>query len=304
MTEEKNRILGGTLYLVATPIGNMADISQRAIKTLTEVDFVAAEDTRNTARLFACLGIHQKLISYHEHNRHVRGNEIIARLLAGDSCALVTDAGMPAISDPGEDLVRQCAVCGIPVTVVPGCCAVVTALALSGLATTRFAFEGFLPVESGERKKRLDALRYERRTMVFYEAPHKLVRTLEDLYVTFGNRSIAICRELTKINEEIQRLTLDAALQIYREKQPRGEYVLVLTGGEEAGEAECAAPPSPTQQMTPQEKVDYYMQTQGLPRMAAIKAAAKEMGLAKSELYRMLLTEDCEKDSTNLRDVH
>lgn len=293
MTEEKNRILGGTLYLVATPIGNMADISQRAIKTLTEVDFVAAEDTRNTARLLACLGIHQKLISYHKHNRHVRGNEIVARLLAGDSCALVTDAGMPAISDPGEDLVRQCAACGIPVTVVPGCCAVVTALALSGLATTRFAFEGFLPVENGERKKRLEALRYERRTMIFYEAPHKLLRTLEDLHATFGERQIALCRELTKINEEIQRMPLGEALQLYREKQPRGEYVLVLAGGEEAGET-CAASPSPTEQMTPQEKVDYYMQTQGLSRMAAIKAAAKEMGLPKSELYRMLLPEDDE----------
>ena len=292
MNEEKNRIVGGMLYLVATPIGNMADISARAVKVLSEVDFVAAEDTRNTMRLLGCLEIKQKLVSYHEHNRHERGMEIINRLLLGESCALVTDAGMPAISDPGADLVKLCAEKGVPVTVIPGCCAAVTALALSALSTTRFCFEGFLPVDGGSRKKRLTEIADERRTMIFYEAPHKLVRTLSDLRTAFGNRKITICRELTKINEEILRTTLDDAIALFNEKNPRGEYVLIVEGGEEAGAPIRAAQPSPTADMTPKERVDYYCSTQGLPRMAAIKQAAKEMGISKSELYRLLLSEE------------
>lgn len=296
MAEEKNRVVGGMLYLVATPIGNLADISERAKKVLAEVDFVAAEDTRNTLRLLSCLSIKQRLVSYHEHNRRERGEEIIARLIAGESCALVTDAGMPAISDPGADLVKLCAERDVPVTVIPGSCAAVTALALSALATTRFAFEGFLPVEAKERKKRLGEIAGERRTLIFYEAPHKLARTLQDLHETFGDRKIALCRELTKINEEILRTTLGRAVALYREKEPRGEYVLILEGGEEAGAPALSSAPSPTETMTPEERVAYYSRTQNLPRMAAIKLAAKEMGISKSELYRMLLPENQESD--------
>jgi 16S rRNA (cytidine1402-2'-O)-methyltransferase len=292
MSEEKNRIIGGMLYLVATPIGNMADISARAIKALSEVDFVAAEDTRNTARLLGCLSIKQHLVSYHEHNKYERGAEIVNRLVLGESCALVTDAGMPAISDPGADLVRLCAEKGVPVTVIPGCCAAVTALALSGLSTTRFSFEGFLPVDSGDRKRRLSEIAGERRTMIFYEAPHKLVRTLCDLLATFGDRKIALCRELTKMNEEIVRTTLEGAVALYSDKNPRGEYVLIVEGGEEAGAAVLAAEPSTTADMTPMERVDYYCQTQGLSRKDAMKVAAKEMGISKSELYKMLLPQE------------
>ena len=289
MADEKNRVVGGMLYLVATPIGNMSDISARAMKVLSEVDFVAAEDTRNTMRLLSCLEIKQRLVSYHEHNRRERGEEIVNRLSLGESCAVVTDAGMPAISDPGADLVKLCAERGIPVTVIPGCCAAVTALALSGLSTTRFSFEGFLPVESSDRKKRLAEIVHERRTMIFYEAPHKLLRTLGDLLATFGNRKIAICRELTKLNEEIVRVTLEGAIALYNEKNPRGEYVLILEGGEEAGAVVPAEEGAADVDMTPEERVDYYCRTQNLPRMAAMKLAAKDMGISKSELYRMLL---------------
>ncbi len=293
-SKEKNRVLGGMLYLVATPIGNLADISERAIKVLREVDFVAAEDTRNTMRLLSCLSIKQKLISYHQHNRRERGEEILARLMQGESCALVTDAGMPAISDPGADLVQLCAEKDVPLTVIPGCCAAITALAMSGLSTARFAFEGFLPVERSERKRRLEEIRAERRTMIFYEAPHKLLRTLEDLHAAFGDRKIALCRELTKINEEILRTTLRGALELYREKNPRGEYVLILAGAEEAGVVTTTFVDPVTAAMTPEEKVDYYCKTQEISRMAAVKRVAKEMGIAKNELYRLLLTENKE----------
>ena len=280
--------------MVATPIGNMADLSERAIKVLREVDFVAAEDTRNSMRLLSCLGIKQHLVSYHEHNRKERGEEILARLASGQSCALVTDAGMPAISDPGEDLVRLCAMHDIPVTVIPGCCAAVTALALSGLSTARFTFEGFLPVESGERKKRLAELATERKTMILYEAPHKLLRSLQDLHSTLGDRKIALCRELTKINEEIVRTTLAGALALYAEKNPRGEYVLIVEGGDEAGICITETQQSATANMSPEERVAYYCEAQQLSRMAALKLVAKEMGISKSELYRMLLPENPE----------
>ena len=285
--EEKNKILRGMLYLVATPIGNLSDLSERAKKVLAGVDFIAAEDTRNSGKLLSCLGIKQEYISYHEHNRQQRGPEILARLQAGESCALVTDAGMPAISDPGEDLVRLCADAGLPVTVIPGACAAVSALALSALGTRRFAFEGFLPVPKGERKKRLAEIAHERRTMIFYEAPHKLITTLSDLYECFGDRKISLCRELTKINEEILRTTLKGAIDIYKERAPRGEYVLILEGEEEMGLSPISASPSPTENLSPREKVAYY-EAEGLSRMDAIKRAAKEMGIPKSELYSML----------------
>ena len=230
MTEEKNAIQGGTLYLVATPIGNLADLSSRAIKVLSEVNFVAAEDTRNSGLLLSRLGISQPMVSYYEHNKREKGKQIVARLLDGESCALVTDAGMPAISDPGEDLVRLCAENGIPVTAVPGCCAAVTALTLSGLPTSRFVFEGFLPTEKKERTARLDALVNELRTIILYEAPHRLRATLDDLAAAIGDRQIAICRELTKLNEEITRTTVKKAVELYAEREPRGEYVLILGG--------------------------------------------------------------------------
>ena len=279
--EEKNKVVGGTLYLVATPIGNLADISERALKVLSEVDFVAAEDTRNTGLLLSRFGISKPLVSYFEHNKRERGEVIAARLLAGESCALVTDAGMPAISDPGEDLVRLCAERNIPVTVIPGCCAVVSALVLSALPTGRFTFEGFLTTSRSDRKAHLDSLRGETRTMIFYEAPHKLRRTLADMTAAFGeDRQITLCRELTKINEEIIRTTLGAACALYEEKEPRGEYVLVLAGAQAS--AEQAYPEDPAAH------VQMYLDA-GMRNMDAIKAAAKDRGMAKAELYKILL---------------
>lgn len=275
------------LYLVATPIGNLADLTDRAKKVLREVDFVAAEDTRNSGKLLACLEIKQEIISYFEHNKRERGELILQRLQAGESCALITDAGMPAISDPGEDLVALCAEHGVPVTVIPGCCAAVTALALSALSTARFTFEGFLPTDNRARRERLEELKFEQRTMILYEAPHRLTDTLQDLEETVGNRKISICRELTKINEEIFRTDLENAISFYKENKPRGEYVLILEGGEALGIAPQKKTPSPTDGMTGEEMVAYFTKA-GMERMDAIKAAAKELGISKSELYRQL----------------
>ena len=213
---EKNKVEKSTLYLVGTPIGNLADISERAIKVLSEVDFIAAEDTRNSVRLLSALGIKKELVSYHEHNKKASGERLVARLLSGESCALITDAGMPAISDPGEDIVKLCADAGIVVSVIPGACAAVSALSVSGLGTRRFAFEGFLSANKGERKKQLDKVKYDDRTLIFYEAPHKLKSTLFDMREAFGGeRKISLCRELTKLNEEIIRLSLDEATALY-----------------------------------------------------------------------------------------
>jgi len=286
MTEEKNKIVGGTLYLVSTPIGNLADLSERAIKVLREVDLIAAEDTRNTMKLLAFLGLSRPLVSYHEHNKRERGPELLARLQAGESCALVTDAGTPAISDPGEDLVALCASAGVPVTSVPGCCAAITALTLSGLATARFCFEGFLPMDKAARRARLEELANERRTFILHEAPHKLRATLADLLATLGSdRAIALCRELTKRNEDIMRTTLGGAVAYYEENEPRGEYVLVIAGG-----TAIAAEPPFWQGLSPADHVAHYMDT-GLKKMDAIKAAAKDRGMPKNELYRILLPE-------------
>ena len=283
-TEEKNRIEGGTLYLVSTPIGNLADLSPRAAKVLGEVDFIAAEDTRNTARLLSYLGISRPMVSYHEHNKRERGEQIADRLLAGESCALVSDAGTPAISDPGEDMVALCAERGIPVTAVPGCCAGITALTLSGLPTGRFVFEGFLPMEKGARRARLQALARETRTAILHEAPHKLRATLQDLQTALdGSRRIALCRELTKRNEEILRTTVDGACTHYAEYEPRGEYVLVLEGGEDATPKQQ----NPLCALTPEAHVVHYEES-GLTRMEAIKAAARDRGLAKNAFYRAL----------------
>ncbi|MBQ9778449.1 MAG: 16S rRNA (cytidine(1402)-2'-O)-methyltransferase [Clostridia bacterium] len=285
--EEKNRVLGGMLYLVSTPIGNLADLSERALKVLSEVDFIAAEDTRNSLRLLTHLGNSRPLISYHEHNKRERGEDIVIRLQAGESCALISDAGTPAISDPGEDLVALCAERGVPVSAIPGCCAGITALTLSGLSTRRFCFEGFLPLEKKERRERLAALAAETRTTLLHEAPHKLRATLEDLARELGDtRRIALCRELTKRNEEILRMTLGEAVAYYTENEPRGEYVLVLEGGD--GEAAKAASPAAALcLLSPEEHVAYYEKA-GQKRMDAIKAAAKDRGMQKNELYRLV----------------
>ncbi len=282
-SEEKNKVEKGTLYLVATPIGNLADLSERAIKVLTEVDFVAAEDTRNSMKLLSYLGVSKPMVSYFEHNKRERGEEIAARLQAGESCALVTDAGTPAISDPGEDMVALCAERGIPVCSVPGPCAAIVALTLSGLPTGRFTFEGFLSANKSERKKQLAALDGERRTMVFHEAPHKLKATLADLLKVFGGeRRISLCREMTKKNEETLRLTLASAVAYYEQNDPRGEYVLVVEGAAETDAVEDWS------SIGVQEHVAQYIAS-GMSKMDAIKAVAKERGVPKNEIYKQVL---------------
>ena len=282
---EKNKVSGSVLYIVATPIGNLSDISERAIKVLSEVDFVAAEDTRNSLRLLTHFGISKPMVSYHEHNKREKGEEIANRLLSGESCALVTDAGTPAISDPGEDLVRLCAERGITVTSIPGACAMITALTLSALSTSRFVFEGFLPVQKKERRERLEALAHEERTFILHEAPHKLRTTLDDLSKTLGgDRRIALCRELTKLNEEICRTTLGGACEMYREKEPRGEYVLVIEGGTDISHKKEAI-----LNMTPEEAVANFCE-QGMSKNDAIKAAAKALGLSRNQLYEALIS--------------
>lgn len=282
---EKNKIKEGVLYLVGTPIGNLADITERAKKTLEDVDFIAAEDTRNSAKLLSLYGIKKELVSYYEHNKRASGEKIIERLLSGESCALITDAGMPAISDPGEDIVRLCADSGVTVSVVPGACAAVSALALSALSTARFTFEGFLPAQKGDRRKRLDALVNEERTMIFYEAPHKLCATLEAMRETFGGeRKISLCREITKINEETVRTTLSGAVELYQRTEPRGEFVLVVEG-RDPKEIKME---NPLLSLTEKEHVEHYV-NEGMSKMDAIKAAAKDRGISKSEMYNKIL---------------
>ncbi len=279
--EDKNAIVGGTLYLVATPIGNLSDITERALKVMEEVDFIAAEDTRNTGKLLAYYGIQKSMVSYFEHNKRERGEIILSRLKNGESCALLTDAGTPAISDPGEDLVRLCAENNVPVTSIPGCSAVVNALALSALPTGRFCFEGFLSTNKNERNARLEEIKNDRRTTVFYEAPHKLKKTLDDIMSVFGDRRIALCRELTKLNEEIIRTTLSAAISYYEENEPRGEYVLVIEGASDEKLKEEAFFAG----MSIEEHLDYYIAS-GMSKMDATKAVAKDRGVAKSVIYK------------------
>ncbi len=282
-SDEKNKVEGGTLYLVATPVGNLADLSPRAVKVLTEVDFVAAEDTRNTGLLLSRLGLQKELISYFEHNKRERGVRIAERLEHGESCALVTDAGTPAVSDPGEDMVRLCAERGIPVTSVPGACAAILALTLSALSTTRFVFEGFLPTAKAPRRERLEVLKHENRTAILYEAPHRLRTTLDELALQLGEeRRITLCRELTKLNEEVMRTTLGGAVLAYSGREPRGEYVLVLEGAPE----DCGSsyPESVV------EHVDMLI-SGGLDKKSAMKTAARERGVSKSEIYKKYLDE-------------
>ena len=280
---EKNKTLPGTLYLVATPIGNLSDITYRALKVLSEVDRIAAEDTRNTLKLLTFYKISKPVISYYEHNKRQRGEEILASLKEGKAWALVTDAGSPAISDPGEDMVRLCAEADVPVTMVPGACAAIDALALSALSARRFVFEGFLEGKTDERREYLFSMRSEKRTMVFYEAPHRLKETLSLMEEAFGNRKLALCRELTKRNEEILRTDLSGALAYYDEHAPRGEYVLVLNGASADGSEEFWA------DMTIAEQVERYLLL-GLSKMEAIKQTAKDRGLPKSAVYKEILS--------------
>ena len=273
-----------SLYVVATPIGNLSDLSPRAIEVLKSVDFVAAEDTRNSGVLLKYFDIKKPLVSYHEHNVVKRGGEIIDRLLKGETCALVSDAGMPAVSDPGEVLVRQCHENGLRVSAIPGPCAVVTALAMSGISTKRFCFEGFLPEKKKELDERLSFLRGERRTMIFYSSPHDLRRVLAELAEYLGaDRRIALCREMTKLNEEIERTTVGAAARSYAERAPRGEYVLVLEGAR--GDADAF-----WHELTEPQHVAYY-ENKGMKHIDAVKAVASDRGVAKNIIYKAVLDE-------------
>ena len=274
--------MAGMLYLVPTPIGNLGDISIRCRETLEAADFIAAEDTRVSIKLLNHLGIKKSLVSYFEHNKAQKGNMIVERILAGETCALVSDAGSPAISDPGEDLVKQCAEAGITVCAIPGPCAVITALSISGQSTGRFCFEGFLSTAKKSRREHLDSLRDEKRTMIFYEAPHKLLATLESMAEVFGGeRPISLCRELTKLHEEVVRTTLSQAIQKYTETPPKGEFVLVVAG---APEKESEAITEDVILARLQELID-----SGLSKKDAIKQTAAELSLPKNEVYDLSL---------------
>ena len=272
----------GMLCLVPTPIGNLGDISPRARAALADADFIAAEDTRVTRKLLNFLEIKKPLVSYYEHNKHESGPKIVERLLEGQTCALVSDAGSPAISDPGEDLVRLCADAGVTVCAIPGPCAAITALSISGLPTGRFCFEGFLSTNKKNRQAHLDGLRQERRTMIFYEAPHKLRQTLADLEAAFGpDRAVSVCRELTKLHEEVVRTTLCGARALYDAQEPRGEFVLIVAGAAE----QAAEGPSQAQLL----KLVQEQIAQGLSRKDAVKAVSKLTGCPKNALYDAVL---------------
>ena len=274
--------MAGTLYLVPTPIGNLGDISPRAKKTLAEADFIAAEDTRVSLKLLNHLELKKPLVSYYEHNKNESGPRIVERLLAGESCALVTDAGSPAISDPGEDLVALCAKAGVCVCAIPGPCAAVTALSVSGLPTGRFCFEGFLSTNKKSRREHLDSLKSERRTMIFYEAPHKLQNTLKDLTDAFGpERRISLCRELTKLHEQILRMTLGEALAYHTENDPRGEYVLILEGAAETS----------VEALTLEGAVSLALEriASGASKKDAVREVSRETGFPKNALYDAVL---------------
>jgi 16S rRNA (cytidine1402-2'-O)-methyltransferase len=281
--EEKNKIMPSTLYLVATPIGNLEDMTFRAVKTLSECDFIAAEDTRVTAKLLSAYDIKKPLLTYEEHCKRSAGETILQRLKNGESCALVTDAGTPGISDPGEDLVKLCAENGVAVVSVPGACAAVNALAVSGLSTRYFLFEGFLEGKDNAKKERLTELSASRQTLIFYEAPHRLTDTLALMEQTLGgDRKISLCRELTKRNEEIVRTTISEAVKKYTEEAPRGEFVLVVDGRKEQADVFWS-------EMTVSEHVEYYVKNMSLDKMSAIKAVAKDRGVPKNAIYKELI---------------
>lgn len=270
--------MSGMLYLVATPIGNLGDFSPRAVETLINADFIAAEDTRVSVKLLNHFAVKKPLVSYHEHNKTVAGQAILTRLLGGETCALVTDAGTPAISDPGEDLVRLCAENGVTVQAIPGCCAAVNALAVSGLPTARWTFEGFLSANKKERREQLRELSGEKRTMVFHEAPHKLRPTLADMAEAFGaDRKIALCRELTKLHEDTVRTTLGEAVRWYESNEPRGEYVLVVAG--------CKRSDAPAVTLEDAVEIVLRKKAEGMKMKDAVRQVADDTGIARNELY-------------------
>ena len=277
--------MAGMLYLVPTPIGNLGDISPRCRETLEQADFIAAEDTRVSLKLLNHLGIKKSLVSYYEHNKASKGNIILDRILAGETCALVSDAGSPAISDPGEDLVKLCAEAGVTVCAIPGPCAVITALSISGQSTGRFCFEGFLSTAKKSRREHLESLIHENRTMIFYEAPHKLLSTLEDMAAVFGNdRPISLCRELTKLHEEVVRTTLGEAIDRYTAQSPKGEFVLVVAGAPEQSKEAATADDAAA-------RVKALMST-GVSRKDAIRQTAIELDLPKNVVYDAALHAD------------
>lgn len=276
--------MAGILYVVGTPIGNLGDMSPRAVETLSKVDFIAAEDTRVTVKLLNHFEIKKPMISYFEHNRRAKGEIIIDRILQGESCALVTDAGMPAVSDPGEDLVRLCHENGIIVSAVPGPTAFATAVALSGMSVGRFTFEGFLSMNKVSRREHLEAIKDEKRTMVFYEAPHKLSNTLKDLYETLGDRELAVVREITKVHEQVIRTTLSDAASRYSEEGLKGEIVLVISGKADSTEDEYSLSDAVA-------LAKRYI-NDGLGVSAAAKQAAKETGIKKGDIYKELQEEE------------
>lgn len=280
--------MAGTLYLCATPIGNLGDMTPRVVETLNMVDVIAAEDTRNSIKLLNHFDIHTPMTSYHEYNKVEKAYQLIGRLSSGQNIALITDAGTPAISDPGEVLVRMCLEQGITVTSLPGPAACITALTLSGLPTRRFCFEGFLPAEKKEKAAILQELARETRTMILYEAPHHLVRTLEELYQTLGQRRITLCRELTKRFETVMPTTLQEALSFYQQEEPRGEYVLVIEGKspEQKRQEDIAV----WEELSIEEHMEHYRQ-QGLDEKAAMKQVAKDRGVGKREIYQYLHVE-------------
>ncbi len=272
--------MSGKLYVVGTPIGNLEDFSPRAIRILNEVDFIAAEDTRVTVKLLNRFNIHKPMVAYFEHNKKERGNTVLERILAGESCAIVTDAGMPAISDPGEDLIRDAHQNGIAVESVPGPTAFATALAISGMPSGRFCFEGFLSVNKPQRIKHLNELKNERRTMIFYEAPHKLVRTLNDMLAAFGDRNLAIVREITKIHETVMRTSLNEAVEFYKTNDPRGEYVLIIEGASEQIEVYT---------LDDAVRLAKKLSSDGMSASSAAKQAAEVTGIKKSDIYKEML---------------
>lgn len=276
--------MSGTLYIVGTPIGNLGDMSPRAVETLSQVDFIAAEDTRVTVKLLNHFGIKKPMISYFEHNRREKGEVIVDRIISGESCALVTDAGMPAVSDPGEDLVRLCHENGIIVQSVPGPTAFATAVAMSGMNVGRFTFEGFLSMNKVSRREHLSSIKDEKRTMVFYEAPHKLAATLADLYGTLGDRDLAIVREITKIHEQVIRTTLKEASERYTEESLKGEIVLVISGKPDSEEDEVTLADAVA-------LAKVYV-SEGLGISMAAKKAAKETGIKKGDIYKELQEEE------------
>ncbi len=272
--------MAGKLYIVGTPIGNLGDMSPRAVDTLSTVDFIAAEDTRVTVKLLNHFGIHTPMVSYHEHNKVERGEEIVSRLMGGQTCAIVTDAGMPAVSDPGRDLVALCHEKGVSVETVPGPTAVITALALSGFESGRFCFEGFLSVNKPRRAEHLQSLERETRTMIFYEAPHKLLNTLKDMKGIFGDRRIAFAKELTKLHENVMITTIPAAVEYFTANPPKGEFVLVVDGCQPQAEEEI------TFERAVEMAVEF--KESGQPASAAASHAAKISGFKKSDIYAAL----------------